>query len=315
MRAILALVFRALAPAALVPIILTTVTLPTAARAAPPQIVADIPPVAALVAMVLGDADGVSTLLPPGASPHDYALKPSDARALAAADIVVWIGPSLTPNLARPMANLAPHASRLDLSAIPGVHRLPARDSALFDTGAHDHDHDHGHDADTPFDPHLWLDPDNATLWLDTLRATITAADPDNAATYSANAAAARTALEEAAMRARATLAGADRPLAALHDGFQYFEAAFGLTTLGALTASDDASPSPKRLATLRDALPPGTCLLVAPQYDPRLVSALGADIHAVEIDTLGAALPPDAAFYPALLHDLATRIAACAKR
>ena len=47
-------------------------------------------------------------ILPPGASPHGYALRPSEARLLQDADLVVWIGPALTPWLADPIATLAP---------------------------------------------------------------------------------------------------------------------------------------------------------------------------------------------------------------
>ena len=301
---------------ALLSVLLLCLALP--AHAASLRVVADIPPVASLVQAVLGDGGTVETLLPPGASPHDHALKPSDARALQDADLVVWIGPALTPNLARSLDTLAGGATRLTLADATGTHLLPPRETALFDAHGHDHAHDHGHghshDADAPYDPHLWLDPDNASLWLGLFAETFAKADPDGAAQYRANAAAAQSALAEAADTARTRLAEGVRPLALLHDGLYYFEDAFGLTTLGALTPSDAASPSPRRMAALRDALPAGTCLLVEAQYDPRLVAALGDDVAVAEVDPLGAMLPQDGTLYPALLVDLATRIAACGR-
>ncbi|SIS65843.1 zinc transport system substrate-binding protein [Roseivivax lentus] len=334
---------------------------PVATAADPLRVVADIPPVAALAEMVLGADGQVVTLLPPGASPHDHALSPGDAGALQEADLVVWIGAALTPNLEKALGTLSGDALRLTLADLAGTHLLEPRETAIFAAGhddhddhdhaqdakrddhdhdaehndahghADDHDHDHakdhaeaahddyaadahghGHSHDGPYDPHLWLAPENATLWLDAMAEAFTARNPEAAETYRANAATAKDAIAAASDRAAERLDGTDRPLAVLHDAFYYFEDAFGLTILGALTPSDAARPSPRRMAELRDALPPGTCLLVEPQYDPRIVDALGQDIAVAEIDMLGAFLPQDAALYPTLIEDIATRIAEC---
>ena len=74
---------------------------------AAPNVVVSIKPIHALVADVM---DGVGTptlLLPSASSPHVYTLRPSDARALEAAAVVVWIGPELETFLEKPVAAIA----------------------------------------------------------------------------------------------------------------------------------------------------------------------------------------------------------------
>ena len=117
-----------------------------------PRVVTDIPPVASLAAMVLGDLGTPEVLVTPGASAHGASLKPSQARALEAADVVVWIGPELTPGIARQIEALAEGAQRLTLADLPETRVLPFRDGGLE---PHDHgeDDDHGH-ADEEHDDH-----------------------------------------------------------------------------------------------------------------------------------------------------------------
>ena len=74
----------------------------TAAPAlAAPQVVTDLVPTGALVQEVMGDLAEVRVLLPQGASAHHYQMRPSDAQALQGADVVIWMGPELTPWLSR----------------------------------------------------------------------------------------------------------------------------------------------------------------------------------------------------------------------
>ncbi|MEL6575973.1 MAG: zinc ABC transporter substrate-binding protein, partial [Pseudomonadota bacterium] len=99
---------------------------------------------------VMEGAGTPTLLLPPGASPHGYALRPSEARALSNADIVVWIGPALTPWLERSLDTLAEGATQVVLMEAPGIEHLPLREGPLFehDHGAHHGEHDDEHDHD-----------------------------------------------------------------------------------------------------------------------------------------------------------------------
>lgn len=115
-----------------------------AAAQAAPKVVADIAPIHSIAAAIMAGVAEPALIVRPGASEHDYALRPSEAAALADAEIVVWVGPSLTPWLADPLEALAPDALRVTLDAAPGVRLLNARAGGPFEPHAHDHGHGHG---------------------------------------------------------------------------------------------------------------------------------------------------------------------------
>jgi zinc transport system substrate-binding protein len=204
----------------------------TAAQAEVPAVVTDIPPVDALVAAVMGDLGQPTLLLDRGASAHSFALRPSQAAALANADLVVWIGPELTPWLATALGSLGETAARLDLLDAPGTERqdFAAKDDHHHDNETEAEDATQGHDH-AGIDPHAWLDPDNARLWLGLIAAELARLDPEHAAIYTENATAATAAVDRAEAEADALLAPVkDRPFLAFHDAYGYFTAHYGGT-------------------------------------------------------------------------------------
>ncbi|MCY4306218.1 MAG: zinc ABC transporter substrate-binding protein [Aestuariivita sp.] len=114
--------------------------------AEPIKVITDIPPVQSLVAAVMEGIGTPDLILPPGASPHDFALRPSIAQSLENSDIVFWIGPELTPQLEDPIENLATNALSLSLLTVPNTVLLPYRDTALLESDSHDEHHDSHHD-------------------------------------------------------------------------------------------------------------------------------------------------------------------------
>lgn len=118
-----------------------------AAYAEPPRVLTDIAPVQAIARAVMGDVASPDLLLPLNASPHHYAMKPSDAAKVSNADVVIWVGPKLSPWLADPLETLAPNATHMTLMEVAGTRHQEMREPAkIFDDHDHDHD-DHDHDA------------------------------------------------------------------------------------------------------------------------------------------------------------------------
>ena len=114
-------------------LILGTVSLlglSTAVNAEVPSVAADIPPVHSLVSIVMGDLGTPSLLVQPGASPHGYSLRPSEANALDQADAVFWIGEDLEPWLERSIASLASDAQVVELLEAEGTITLGFREGA-----------------------------------------------------------------------------------------------------------------------------------------------------------------------------------------
>lgn len=300
---------------------LLLITAPAFAEA--PRVVADIAPVQALVARVMAGAGApeVLAIVPAGASPHGFSLRPSQAAAIEAAEIVVTVGAGLTPWLDGPLGTLAPEAARLTLTEVAGVTLHEAREAVLLGgdagheghghaeaepEGKHDHDHDHG-----PVDPHAWLDPLNAALWVDAIAEALAAADPAQAALYRANAAEARAEIAAAEAEVRALLAPvAGRPYAVFHDAYQYFEARFAIAPVAAIALGDAADPGPQRVAAVRDAVAATgvRCIFAEPQMNPALIATVaeGTGARTGTIDPLGGAS------YPETLRAMARDMAAC---
>jgi len=136
---------RSLLPAVLA----LTLTAGSAMAEARIRVSASIVPIHGLVAAVMEGVAEPDLILPPGASPHGYALRPSDALALSRADVIFRVGPSLEAFLNRPLANLSKKARVVELIEAPGMRLLPVRDNEAFEPHHHDHgehaDHD-GHD-------------------------------------------------------------------------------------------------------------------------------------------------------------------------
>jgi len=193
-------------------------------------VVASIKPVHALTAAVMQGAGTPHLIVQGGASPHAMSLKPSDARALQGADVVVWVGEGLEPFLEAPLETLAGGAAVVELAEAPGLTRLPYREGGAWEAHTdheeeeahadeHGHDHDHGHEG---IDMHLWLDPANAKAMVAAIAAALTAADPDNAALYRANAEATAQKLGALAQEIAADLGAVkDVPFVVFHDAFQ----------------------------------------------------------------------------------------------
>lgn len=331
--------------------------LATPALADVPRVAVDIAPVHALVAQVMQGVGVPDLVLPPTASPHAHALRPSEAAALQGADLVVWVGPELTPWLTDPLGALAPNAARLGLLEVEGIRRLGFRDGAIFkahdhgdadhddhahdaldhdapdhdgethdDHAGHDHAHDdqahddhahddHGHDH-SGIDPHAWLDPANAVLWLDVIAAELSRLDPDHAATYAANAATAQAALSMMETDIAARMASLSGGFIVFHDAYHYFEARFGIEAAGAISLSDASDPGPARVAEIRDLVAAEgiACVFVEPQFNRGMVDAVfeGTGVRIGVIDPIGAMLEPGPALYPALLDAMAQSFEAC---
>ena len=293
-----------------------------------PRVVATIKPIHSLVAAVMGDLGSPTLIVKGAASPHTYSLKPSDAGAIEAADIVFWTGHDMEVFLEDSLATLAPAATVVELGQVSGIELLPTREGGMFeahDDGdeheAHHHEEGEAHDhAHGEFDMHMFLDPANAKVMVSAIATTLSAADPDNAATYAANAETENAALDQLIADISAKLAPVkDKPIVVFHDAYQYFERRFDLTVAGSITVSPENMPGADRISSVRDKLKTlsTACVFAEPQFDPRIVDVMveGTSAGKGVLDPEGANLEEGAGLYPALLTALADGIAACLSR
>lgn len=307
---------------------------PALSQAAPPRVVVDIAPLHSIVASVMTGVGSPALLVQPGASPHSYSLRPSEAEALAEADVVFWISEDLTPWLENPLDNLATSARKVEMLGLPGTVRLGFREGASFE--AHDHhdeeghhdedghdDHDehgdgHGEHHHGEYDPHAWLDPVNAKVWGEGVARVLSEADPANADTYWKNARSLAESLVQLTteLGQRAERLGAVRFIV-FHDAYQYFEQRFGVTAAGAISLSDASAPSPARIREIQTLVKElgVTCAFTEPQYNPGLVKTVfeGSPVNKVGVmDPLGVGIEPGAGLYGELLTRLMASLEQC---
>ncbi len=305
------------------------------ALAEAPKVVVSIKPIHSLVAMVMQGIGEPGLLVRGGASPHTYTLKPSDAKSLSAADLVVWVGPEMEGFLEKPLASNARKATVLTLMEAPGMLLLDAREGGAWEP--HDHGHEnHAHEAKAgakaggkpgqdkkqdgdhdEVNSHIWLDPANARRILAATAEALAGRDAANAAAYRANAERAGQAVDALDAELKAALAPvAAKPFVVFHDGYQYFEARYNLSAVGSITVNPDRRPSAKRLSAIRAKIAglDAACIFAEPQFEPALVRTVaeGTKARTGVLDPEGADLPEGASLYPTLMRNLAASLRAC---
>lgn len=301
-------------------LLLITFSLTFAARAEV-RVLTSIKPLQLIAAAVQDGAGPPAVLLPPGASPHHYALRPSDVRNVREAELLYWVGADLETFLPRVLAGRSqPSVAVQDLPGIHLRHFGELYDEHVPHAGhAHDEaadEHDHAHRPGS-LDAHLWLLPANARVIAVKIAADLALADPSNAARYQANAKAFGERLSALDQRLKKRLQGlAGKPYFVFHEAYDYFEAAYGLKHAGVFSVLGEVQPGARHVAAMRERLQQvgPTCVFSEPPLRPRLAQTLtaGLPVTLAELDAMGAALPVDANGYEALLENLAGELAGC---
>ena len=310
------------------------------------EVLTSIKPLQLIAAAVQDGMGKPAVLLPPGASPHHYALRPSDVRQVRSADLLYWIGPDMEAFLAPVLEGRK--SPSVAVQSMPGLTLRHFGDAA----GENGHGHDVAHDdADKPagqdgedhedhahaaadghgeahdehdhnhrpgsLDAHLWLLPANAMVIAEGMARDMAEADPDNAERYQANLAAFKQrlgALDEQLDRRLGAIR--TRPFFVFHEAYEYFEAAYGIRHAGVLSAGGEAQPGARHVAAMRERLEQAgpSCVFYEPPVRPRLTDSLtrGLPVKVAALDALGYGIDPSAGAYEQLIDHLGSSLAGC---
>lgn len=286
---------------------------------AQPSVVVTIAPIHSLVAGVMRGVGEPKLLVRATASPHTFALRPSDAAVLADADIVIRVSEALEPFTRRLMPTLPRAVEAVTLVDSPGLVLHPVRSGDGFE--AHDHGHrrgkGRGHDHARDVDGHIWLDPANAKAIVEAVVAALSRKVPEHAARFRSNGEDLRRRLDALSLELEASLAPVKgRPYVVLHDAYQYLERRYGLTPVGSITISPEIPPSARRLNALRNTVrrTGAVCMMSEPQIDNRLIGSIadGVAVRMGVLDPLGASLSPGPDLYFELMRNLAGALSEC---
>jgi len=187
-----------------------------------------------------GERVEVTGILDAGAEPHEYEPTPSDADAVAEADVVLANGANLDGWLDDLLANAGADAARVDASK--GIELLPTDEEGF------------------PGDPHVWHDPANAKRMVDAVAAGLRRADPEGASAYARNATAYKARLDEMAATIRrefAAVPAGERKIVTTHDALGYFARAYDVEVVGAVLPSvtTQTETSGRRIRELVDTI------------------------------------------------------------
>lgn len=242
--------------------------------------VTTIHPLEAILTELVGTRATVSALVPPGASPHTYEIRPSDALASETAKALFFVSPHLDGWASRLPArtriavfDLVPEALKRKWAVDPGGD-----------------DHDHGSDD---LDPHFWSDPLTVKALLPALVEQLVKADPEGEAMYRANAgrfAADLDAFDAELQQTMAPVKG--RAVALFHPSWDYFLTRYGIVDAGVVELSPGKEPTAQYLAALSRTLKEREvrAVLTEPQLPPGPARAVAeaAGIRTATIDPNG---------------------------
>ena len=279
--------------AILLAVLFSVASTPTmAADPTGPNVVVSVKPLHSLVAGVMEGVAEPQLLITGGGSPHGYVMRPSEAKLLSRADLVVWVGPSLEIFLEKPLATLARQAAQVELEHVLEGQLLTQRVGGSWEAHAHHHhddghdehmaehdehhaeleehhDHDEHHDqaehhdhedgehhehAEGRIDAHLWLSPPLAGQIVLQVAEGLGRIDPAHQEVYQQNAAKMQQRLSQLHQRLQEKLAPVKTvPYLVFHDAYQYFETAYGLNAVGSITVDPERKPGAQRISELRD--------------------------------------------------------------
>ena len=194
-----------------------------------------------------GDCIDVTNMVPSGTEPHDWEPSTNDLKNLEKADVFIYNG-----------ADMEPWADDLLVSRSDTLHVVEASENVELRTtdGEHEHAHEHEgadhHHGD--FDPHVWLDPENAKIEMEAIRDALCAADPENSTVFQSNYEKYAAELDALDAEFREKLASLpNRTIVVAHEAFGYLCDAYGLTQVGIEGLSPDSEPDPGRMAEVID--------------------------------------------------------------
>jgi manganese/iron transport system substrate-binding protein len=215
------------------------------------------------VEAVGGARVSVHSLVPIGASPEEYEPRPQDVVTLSQAQLLVTNGAGIEAWLGKLLAN----AQNAKLHTVVCTDGLPIRIG----------------------NPHLWMDPEFAKHYVAKIRDALIGLDPPHAGEYRANAAAYDKKLDalEVYIRAQiATVPAQQRNMIVFHNAWLYYNARFGIKTVGVIEINPGQDPNPQQIATLVDLAKQNhvRAIFSEPEFSPKLAQSLArsADIQIV---------------------------------
>jgi zinc transport system substrate-binding protein len=257
---------------------------------ASPSVAVSIKPIHSLVSALMDGVGKPSLIVEGSRSPHSYSLKPSDARTLAHADVVIWMGPDMEMFLQKALGALSKRSKVVTL--------LEGKSG----------------------DPHLWLSPRLSISIVGKILSTLIKTDPAHADIYKYNAAALKDRLQALQAYGMEKLTPvSQKPFVVFHDAWSHFGQSFALSVVGAVALNPERPAGAKQINTIRRLIKKSgaRCLFREPQFQSPLLANIledHQDMQVFELDPLGAKYEPGSALYFQMMETNIDAVASCLK-
>ncbi|WFQ80694.1 zinc ABC transporter substrate-binding protein ZnuA [Xenorhabdus sp. SF857] len=284
------------------------------------DVVTSIRPLGFIAAAIADGVTNTQVLLPDGASPHDYALRPLDVRKINQADLVVWIGPDMETFLAKPIAKIEQNKqlALAELSTIKPFLLKNSEDGNDSETESYQHEHEEDHEHHHgEYNMHLWLSPEIAEKAAQAIYDQLIEQYPQQ-----------KQQLEVNLRKFNGQLAQTDKNIThvlkpiqnqgyfVFHDAYGYFEKHYQLAPLGVFTVNPEIQPGAQRLHKIRTQLveQKARCIFAEPQFRPAVIHAVakGTDVRIGILDPLGSGIVLDKDSYMKFITQLSKQYASC---
>ena len=249
-----------------------------------------------LAQLALGNNVTIETIVPAGVDVHTFEPSPADAQKLAGADLIVMNGLGLD-EWALSLLEAAGKSEEDVLELAEGIDESNAwvylegeeHDEEEGEEHSEEEGEEHGHGGT---DPHIWLDPKGAAIYVDRIAARVAAELPERAAEIeSARDAglAEIAALDEELRVGFAAIDASTRKIVTFHDAFGYFARAYEIEIVGVAVEAPGQEPSAKEIAALIDAIKAAgvTSVFSEAQFPSKVLDQVAAETGATVLENL----------------------------
>ena len=269
------------------------------AWAAPLPVITSTTVLANLVVQVGGERVQVRSLAPAGTDPHTYQPTPESMRLLSRARLVFFNGAGLEEWWTKAVNAIA-SKDTLVVELSKGLATLKNPGDS----------HGHGGEAD----PHVWLDPTKAVVYIERIRDALSQADAANAGYYGERARAYQGELDALDRWIQAEVAKVPpgrRKIVTFHNAFQYFAVRYGFAVKGFIVVSPGKEPSARGMAELvalirREQIP---AVFAEADFNPKMLEALAREAGVKVVTNLydGSLTsgPPAESYLALMRHDV----------
>jgi len=275
------------------------------------QVIASIFPIADMARQVGGDDVEVTTVVPPGASPHTFEMKPSLVKTFASAKVFLMIGAGLefwaeqlVQSSGRKLKPVVLSDGMTLIRSADGHHDESAEEASHESNKSGHAEHAHSHESGNP---HIWLDPHLVKIMVARIQEALSAEDPAHANAYKIRAKAYLGQLDALDRTITDTVKQfKSRNIISFHPSWDYFAARYGLNPAGVIEKSPGRNPTPKDIAELVSRIQSYhiRAVFAEPQFSPRVADVIAreAGVKVLILDPLGGETLPGRNSYIGLM-------------